>query len=123
MTGTTAICTTNNTVLCVTTMSQAAPCAEEKTLCINTTIPCLDPENPLCQNITNQQKETIVNVPCFTNLTVDINLLNETGNAQNKDFKYCVTTMALAGPEYKICSESEKENDFRNVLKGIYKNQ
>ncbi|KAJ8959844.1 hypothetical protein NQ318_011577 [Aromia moschata] len=114
--GTTAICTTNNTVLCVTTMTKATPCAEENNaLCINTTIPCTDPENPLCKNMTSQQKEAPVNLPCFTNLTVDVNLLNEP-DGQNKDHKYCVTTMAVAGPEYKDCTAEDRGSDFRSVL-------
>lgn len=101
-------------------MSQAQPCAEENALCINTTIPCLDPENPICQNITETKKETPVNLPCFTNLTVDVNLLNETGNGQNKDYKYCVTTMAVAGPEYQNCNDTDKISDYRSVLEGRF---
>ncbi|XP_050498932.1 uncharacterized protein LOC114331857 isoform X2 [Diabrotica virgifera virgifera] len=122
-TGATAICTTNNTVLCVVTMSQAAPCADEKAMCINTTIPCADKSDPLCQNTTQQQTETTVNLPCYTNLSVDINLLNEPGAAKTgDDYQYCVTTMAVAGPEYSKCSDEsilEKFN-YRNILAGNY---
>lgn len=101
-------------------MSQAQPCAEEKAMCINTTMPCLDPDNPICQNATQTQKETPVNLPCFTNLTVDVNLLNETSNGQNNDYKYCVTTMAVAGPEYQPCKDTDKINDYRSVLEGKF---
>ncbi|XP_056635244.1 uncharacterized protein LOC130444208 isoform X2 [Diorhabda sublineata] len=122
-TGATAICTTNNTVLCVVTMSQATPCADEKAMCVNTTIPCTDNSDPLCQNNTSQQTETTVNLPCYTNLSVDINLLNEPEAAKKgDDYQYCVTTMAVAGPEYKNCSKESllKTHDYRNILAGEY---
>lgn len=117
--GTIAICTTNGTVLCVATMTNASPCGENGTLCINTTVPCVDKNDPMCQNATQQQQEVPVNLPCFTNLTVDVNLLNETG-AVGENHKYCVTTMAIAGPEYKHCPEdsTKKIDGYRSVLAG-----
>lgn len=119
--GTTAICTNNGTVLCVTTMSNTSPCGEGGTLCINTTVPCVDKSDPMCQNVTKQQDEVPVNLPCFTNLTVDVNLLNEPG-AVGDNHKYCVTAMAVAGPEYKNCpKESEKQIEgYRSVLSGMF---
>ncbi|CAG9830007.1 unnamed protein product [Diabrotica balteata] len=122
-TGATAICTTNNTVLCVVTMSQAVPCTDEKAMCVNTTIPCADKSDPLCQNTTQQQTETTVNLPCYTNLSVDINLLNEPGAAKTgDDYQYCVTTMAVAGPEYSKCSDESilAKFNYRNILAGSY---
>ncbi|KAG5891385.1 hypothetical protein JTB14_020114 [Gonioctena quinquepunctata] len=103
-------------------MSQTAPCGVENALCVNTTVPCLDKTDPMCQNTTKQQTETTVNLPCFTNLTMDVNLLNETGAHQDgSSYKYCVTTMAIAGPEYKACPEVKDErNDYRSVLAGNY---
>lgn len=75
----------------------------------------------MCQNATKDKEEVAVNLPCFTNLTVDVNLLNETGPV-GENHKYCVTTMAIAGPEYKKCPQrSEKEIDgYKNVLAGTF---
>ncbi|CAG9858924.1 unnamed protein product [Phyllotreta striolata] len=120
-TGATSICTTNNTVLCVVTMAQTVPCEQEKAMCVNTTIPCIDKSDPLCQNTTKEQTETTFNVPCYTNLSIDVNLLNEQGGSNNgEEYQYCVTTMAVAGTEYPICSEESviKKHDFRSVLAG-----
>ncbi|CAH1114968.1 unnamed protein product [Psylliodes chrysocephalus] len=119
-TGATSICTTNNTVLCVVTMSQATSCEEGKAMCVNTTIPCTDKTDPICQNTTQQETETTVNMPCYTNLSVDVNLLNEPGAKSGEEYQYCVTTMAVAGPDYKICSEESllEKHDYRSVLAG-----
>lgn len=99
-------------------MTNASPCGEGGALCVNTTVPCVDKNDPMCQNVT-QQQEVPVNLPCFTNLTVDVNLLNETGLGDG-NHKYCVTTMAIAGPEYKTCpTVSGKQLDgYRSVLSG-----
>lgn len=100
-------------------MTNASPCGENGTLCVNTTVPCVDKSDPMCQNATKDKEEVAVNLPCFTNLTVDVNLLNETGPV-GENHKYCVTTMAIAGPEYKKCPQgSEKEIDgYKSVLAG-----
>lgn len=100
-------------------MSNTSPCGEGGALCINTTVPCVDKSDPLCQNATKQQEEIPINLPCFTNLTVDVNLLHEEGPA-NANHKYCVTTMAIAGPEYKNCSQDGKKavEGYRSVLEG-----
>lgn len=103
-------------------MSQASPCGEENALCVNTSIPCTDQTDPLCQNITKQynKEEAPVSLPCFTNLTADINLLNETGQNEG-DYKYCVTAMAIAGPEYKKCPAdvAGEPPDYKSVLSGM----
>lgn len=108
--GTTAICTTNNTIMCVTTVSALTPCPEQKAMCVNSTIECLD-NDPLCQNNTKGQNFTTVPLPCFANLTVDVNLMNfdpntngTNGNGQN--YTYCVTTYAVPGPESDPCLPS-----------------
>lgn len=100
-------------------MTNAAPCGEGGPLCINTTVPCVDKNDPMCQNATQQQKEVSVSMPCFTNLTVDVNLLNETGPV-GQNHKYCVTTMAVAGPEYKNCTPEihNQVEGYRSVLAG-----
>ncbi|XP_076265608.1 uncharacterized protein LOC143199575 [Rhynchophorus ferrugineus] len=121
--GTQSICTQNGTVLCVATMNQASPCDQNgnQALCVNTTLPCTDITDPLCQNSTHKEKlEADVTVPCFTNLTLDVNLVDQTQTQPNTKYTYCITTMAIAGPEYKICEELNNSNDYRTILKGNY---
>lgn len=100
-------------------MTNTSPCGENGTLCVNTTVPCVDKTDPMCQNATKEKEEVSVNLPCFTNLTVDANLLNESGPV-GENHKYCVTTMAVAGPEYKKCPQDngKKIDGYRSVLSG-----
>ncbi|CAH1966154.1 unnamed protein product [Acanthoscelides obtectus] len=119
--GTTSICTTNGTVLCVATMTNAVPCTEEKTLCVNATMTCPDKNDPICKNLTKGEDKATLPVPCLTNLIVDVNLLNETNvHGQNgHDYKYCVTQLAVAGPEYRNCTEKDligSTMDYKNIL-------
>ncbi|CAH1122476.1 unnamed protein product [Ceutorhynchus assimilis] len=119
--GTQSVCTQNGTVLCVATMNQATPCDQggNSALCINTTVPCADANDPLCQNSTQKDKlQAEVNVPCFTNLTLDVNLVDKDKTMPNTKYTYCVTTMAVAGPDYKLCEELKHSNDYRSVLNG-----
>ncbi|XP_066155763.1 uncharacterized protein [Euwallacea fornicatus] len=121
--GTQAICTQNGTVLCAATTTQPTPCEQggNKALCVNTTVPCIDANDPLCQNSTLKDKlQAEVNVPCLTNVTLDVNLLDKDQTAPNTKYTYCVTTMAVAGPEYKICEEYSNSNDYRSVLNENY---
>lgn len=113
--GSTAICTTNSTILCVTTMTAAQPCPEQnQALCVNTTIPCIDKNDPLCQNATTGANSTNLNLPCFANVTADVNLLDyaNSGGAKpaGQDYSYCVTTMAVPGPEEPNCPETADAN-------------
>lgn len=102
-------------------MNQAAPCDQggNPALCVSTTVPCVDANDPLCQNSTKKDKlEVDVNVPCFTNLTLDVNLVDKSQTLPNTKYTYCVTTMAIAGPEYNICDDFTDSNDYRSVLNG-----
>nr|CAH7734040.1 unnamed protein product [Callosobruchus chinensis] len=100
-------------------MTKAVPCAEESALCVNATMSCPDKNDPICQNLTKGEDKATLPVPCLTNLTVDINLLNETNHDGKADYKYCVTQLAVAGPEYRKCTENDLVGttlDYRNVL-------
>ncbi|KAL1495043.1 hypothetical protein ABEB36_010527 [Hypothenemus hampei] len=119
--GTQSVCTQNGTVLCVATLNQATPCNQEgnQALCVNTTVPCVDLNDPLCQNSTLKDKlQAEVNVPCMTNLTLDVNLVDKDQTLPNTKYTYCVTTMAVAGPEYDVCENFKDSNDYRSVLNG-----
>ncbi|CAH0554371.1 unnamed protein product [Brassicogethes aeneus] len=121
--GSTAICTTNSTILCVTTMQAAVPCPEQnQALCVNSTIPCVDKDDPLCQNATAGSTTANINLPCFANVTVDVNLIdysnsNGTAKGGGQDYSYCVTTMAIPGPEELDCSEDETNSTSTTTLK------
>uniref|UniRef100_A0AAR5QF04 DUF4789 domain-containing protein n=1 Tax=Dendroctonus ponderosae TaxID=77166 RepID=A0AAR5QF04_DENPD len=118
-----AVCTQNGTVLCVATMSHALPCDQggNAALCVNTTVPCADANDPLCQNSTHKEKlQADVNVPCMTNLTLDVNLVDKAETLPNTKYTYCVTTMAVAGPEYNDCAPLKDSNDYKSVLEENY---
>ncbi|XP_030766613.1 uncharacterized protein LOC115890507 [Sitophilus oryzae] len=119
--GTQSVCTQNGTVMCVATMNEASPCDQNgnKALCVNTTLPCADANDPLCQNSTHKEKlEADVSVPCFTNLTLDVNLVDQSQTLPNTKYTYCITTMAIAGPDYQTCKDLTNSNDYRSVLNG-----
>ncbi|CAH1966156.1 unnamed protein product [Acanthoscelides obtectus] len=102
-------------------MTNAVPCTEEKTLCVNATMTCPDKNDPICKNLTKGEDKATLPVPCLTNLIVDVNLLNETNvHGQNgHDYKYCVTQLAVAGPEYRNCTEKDligSTMDYKNIL-------
>lgn len=116
---TVALCTSNNTIMCVVTFSATAPCGiNTTTACVNSTIPCSSPDDPLCANKTTQENATTISIPCLANVTVfgkvsipedgvtpnNVTTYNATvqlfNNASVSDGKsvFCVTTMALPDP-------------------------
>ncbi|XP_060529520.1 uncharacterized protein LOC132703961 [Cylas formicarius] len=117
------VCTTNGTVICAAAANQRAPCHQDPALsCVDTTVPCADANDPLCQNSTKKDRlEAVVNMPCLTNLTLDVNLLDKSSTQPNTNYVYCVTTMAVAGPKYDSCKDlGNSTNDYRTVLNGHY---
>lgn len=104
-------------------MTQPMPCDQggNQVMCVNTTVPCVDANDPLCQNSTQKDKlQAEVNVPCMTNVTLDVNLVDKDQTQPNTKYTYCVTTMAVAGPEYKDCEDLKNSNDYSSVLNENY---
>lgn len=109
-----ALCTSNNTIMCVATISATSPCGENTTTpCVNTTIPCAAPDDPLCANKTTVNNATTISIPCLANVTLlgkvslpesnattyntSVQLLNN-AKLNEGETVFCLTTMALPDP-------------------------
>lgn len=122
------VCTNFAEVMCLEIASSVSFCEEYNTTCYKSTIPCLE-EDPLCKKKSSEEevtetaikKEVVLDLPCFSNITINTNLPNfdihnfngtvpqGTASSLMYHYHFCVVTLALPGAETDVCLiESDK---------------